>query len=566
MAAIPVMTLTQKGKEMYSAIHSGSGTMKITSIKVGSGYIADGETADNITSLKNEESVTVDIISIKSVSDGTVCITARITSAKTDFYLREIAVFAKTAENSDVLYGYCNYGENADYVNTYNGSFPVTQEINIYIAVGSTKNITIDLSNTTVVTPYDLQGIKHDISRLDDTKISYQTVSSLPYVPIKYDFEDSESRFSIPKQGTAERGTAEILTYSAGGKYQAIKSEGSKSSSGNVYSSMTFDEIADCENLDIEFDYKMDTNGRWRIAVCDTAIVDAVGNADIRYNETGIALDIFSCNSNSQLKINDTTYTKTTFFAEWVHVLLNVDYENKNVKYVMTVKDNENDKIEGTAEFKDAGLKKITGIAVYTWLAEEIDFEDIVVTAKPGAVENVRYVVKNGDTVSEYAYIGGVPICIGGSDITAVPELNKVKHSHSNKSVLDEITADDVSMWTYAYGEIQNQKKYSTTPVQVGTWIDGRKIYRVAISHTLTDKEKNDKKVFVSDLTPIKSNNYDVQIINECVFMQYSTSTGNLADAKRMTYFSGYYDLTDYDDMINNGGCDGIVGYIEYAE
>lgn len=489
MAAIPAMALTQEGKKLYSRVHSGE-KIEFTAVKVGNGYIGDEETADDITSLKNEVSATVDIINLNPADTGTICLVTRINSSDTDFYLREIGVFAKIEPDKEVLYGYCNYGDNADYINTFSGSFPVTQEINIYIAVGETKNINVNISDTTVVTPYDLQSIKNDISKLNESKLSYKFVESLPTEPMIYNFEDGVSRFSIPKQGEKSLGKSTIDTNSTGEKYQAITTENAKSASGVVYSSMRFGDLPDSSQFNVEFDYKMKQNGRHRIVICDVSTVDEVENTLLKKNSLGVAVDIYS-NRGNILEVNGKETVNANFFGEWMHVNLNIDFSEKTVQYEIALLNNANDKISGTTNFKDENLDKITGIAVYTWIADEIDFDNISIIAKSAETKNMRYLVKTNSGYSEYMYADDIPVCIGSSTVVEIPELANASHSHDNKEVLDRIYAEDVNHWDSA---VSVKHTHSNKSVLDGITNTGISNWNSAVSakHTHSNKSALD--------------------------------------------------------------------------
>lgn len=557
MAAIPAMTLTQEGKKLYSRVHSGE-KIEFTAVKVGNGYIGDEETADDITSLKNEVSATVDIINLNPADTGTICLVTRINSSDTDFYLREIGVFAKIEPDKEVLYGYCNYGDNADYINTFSGSFPVTQEINIYIAVGETKNINVNISDTTVVTPYDLQGIKNDISKLNESKLSYKFVESLPTKPMIYNFENATSLFSKPKQGKEDRGSEEIVSdEESNSKVQKINFDASRSATGSSYSSMKFGTIADdMTSIKIEFDYKCGTGSRVRIELCDVETMDALAESSNTLlrdtarpeRKEGVAVEIFN-NKDARIQINSAgTALYPNLMDVWLHAEIDIDFVKKNAKYHIYSKNNPSDSISGTAGLIDETATKITGIALYTWVKETVYIDNIRVVPTSVTQENTRYIVPYSGGYTEYMYVGGVPYAVGDSKISKISEILSESHSHGNKAYLDNITS------------------YSETPMRVGRWIDGRYIWRCAINHTLTEEEIQHERVSLSEITDCGTHKDGTQIINECVFIQNSTDDGNLADSEKMQFSSGGYDLTNYSDMIDHGGCDAIVGYIEYAK
>lgn len=556
--AIPIMTLTDKGRELYSKAHAGQCAIKITGIKIGDGYIENETEAMAIETVKNEISAAVDIISNKVIGDGTTCITARINTSASDFYLREIAVMAEDPTKGNIIYSYCNFADNADYIKTYGGDFPITQEMNIYVAVGRASKFSVDITGTTTVTAHDLIEVKEKISEIDEKKIAYQIVSQLPTEPMIYNFENATSLFSKPKQGKEDRGSEEIVSdEESNSKVQKINFDASRSATGSSYSSMKFGTIADdMTSIKIEFDYKCGTGSRVRIELCDVETMDALAESnntllrDTTRSERkeGVAVEIFN-NKDARIQINSVgTALYPNLMDAWLHAEMDIDFVKKNAKYHIYSKNNPSDSISGTAELIDETATKITGVALYTWVKETVYIDNIRVVPTSVTQENTRYIVPYSGGYTEYMYVGGVPYAVGDSKISKISEILSESHSHGNKAYLDNITS------------------YSETPMCVGRWIDGRYIWRCAINHTLTEDEIQHERVSLSEITDCGTHKDRTQIINECVFIQNSTDGGNLIDSEKMQFSGGGYDLTNYSDMIDHGGCDAIVGYIEYVK
>lgn len=153
---LPSMTLTAKGRKLYGKAHSGECGIEFTKIVVGTGYIDSPDEAAALTALKNEVNATVNTLTIRAIDDSTVCISARITAADSPFYMREIGLFANDPDEGSILYGYCNFADTADYVETYKGLFSATQDIDIYIAVGNSANFSVDITEVVTATPKDV--------------------------------------------------------------------------------------------------------------------------------------------------------------------------------------------------------------------------------------------------------------------------------------------------------------------------------------------------------------------------------------------------------------------------
>ena len=157
MADIVTMMLTRAGLKLYGKVQAGLTKLEIPRVVVGDGEL-DGSDIYNLVALKSKVDVETPIINYEQIGDGQLRLTFRITGTK-DFYLREIGVMATDPDEGEVLYCYCNYGEYAEYVMTYAGSIPVTQEADIYFAIGGTEEISVVINeDTSSVTHLELEA------------------------------------------------------------------------------------------------------------------------------------------------------------------------------------------------------------------------------------------------------------------------------------------------------------------------------------------------------------------------------------------------------------------------
>lgn len=145
--ATVAMTPTRAGMKLYGKLQAGLATLDIARVVIGDGELNGADIYD-LEALKNEVDVTTQIIGYTEVGDGQIKLTFRMTGTK-DFYLREIGVIANDPDEGEILYCCCNYGEFADYIMTYAGSITVTQEADIYFAIGAATEIHISVNRDT---------------------------------------------------------------------------------------------------------------------------------------------------------------------------------------------------------------------------------------------------------------------------------------------------------------------------------------------------------------------------------------------------------------------------------
>lgn len=153
MADIVTMDLTTAGLKLYGKMQIGLTALNVSRIVIGIGYLNGNETALDLDALKNEIDVTTLILSNEIVGNGQTKLSFRITSGSEDFYLREIGVMAIDPDEGEILYCYCNYGDWADYVMVYGGMLPVTQEADIYFAIGA-GSIKVEFAKETAAVSY----------------------------------------------------------------------------------------------------------------------------------------------------------------------------------------------------------------------------------------------------------------------------------------------------------------------------------------------------------------------------------------------------------------------------
>lgn len=151
------MNLTADGLRLYNKVQRGAATLNITRIVVGDGELAENETAYDLVALKRAVEAVTEIINNEEIGDGTTRLTIRILSSIIDYYLREIGIIAIDPDEGEILYAYCNFGEYADYIRTFNGAVATTQEIEIYIQVGNAPNMFVNVTDALMVTPKDLR-------------------------------------------------------------------------------------------------------------------------------------------------------------------------------------------------------------------------------------------------------------------------------------------------------------------------------------------------------------------------------------------------------------------------
>ena len=189
MAQFGGMDLTNAGRNILAKALTGK-TLKFTRAWAGDGFLpenADVTTMTDIVSPHRE-------MEIAEMSIPPLIGTAKITvvlsnkDMSTGFFLREIGLFAEDPDTGqDMLYGYCNAGNLADYMPGQDGPDAVYYRFDLTVIVDQAKNVTaVFVDNPLAVTHLQLDTRTDEIYReirKRDEKLQHQ-INSLSQASI----------------------------------------------------------------------------------------------------------------------------------------------------------------------------------------------------------------------------------------------------------------------------------------------------------------------------------------------------------------------------------------------
>ena len=146
--------LTTAGRLALSKVQASGKTLNFSKFAFGDGQL-NGSLEIERTALINQKD-TQPITRLRVNGDNTVTVgTKRPGNAVGGYYLREIGLFTTDPDNSsaDILYGYANAGNDAQYLPTTGGAEIVEKTINVIISIANGTSITATVSTGTAVTP-----------------------------------------------------------------------------------------------------------------------------------------------------------------------------------------------------------------------------------------------------------------------------------------------------------------------------------------------------------------------------------------------------------------------------
>lgn len=162
--------ITNGGRLLLAKGYLGE-KINFTKIVMGDGYLPPGTAIRDMTAVVNPV-VNVPITKMKMNADGTVIIGGQFSNSDimTEFFYRELALFATGGDDTEILYCYGNAGDFAERITPVGGSSIIEKVIDIVTAIGTTTNVTATIIRTTTADEivYDDSKIKLGASSIQE--------------------------------------------------------------------------------------------------------------------------------------------------------------------------------------------------------------------------------------------------------------------------------------------------------------------------------------------------------------------------------------------------------------
>ena len=151
-------SLTDQGKSLLMRAIGGE-QITFTRFKVGSGSLASGQTIDSLTDLITPV-LAFSITDMDDTQEGLLALTGEFDNSDVDndFTWRELGIFAKGEDNTEILYAYSNDGTDAGIVRQLNTDVITLQEVTMIIAIGEAENV------TAVYSPHQQYALAADLT------------------------------------------------------------------------------------------------------------------------------------------------------------------------------------------------------------------------------------------------------------------------------------------------------------------------------------------------------------------------------------------------------------------
>ena len=137
------MILTKKGREVLILALAGA-ELHFTRGAIGDGQAPEGDLSE-ITALVHEaKSLAIQDINVTETGTCEVILKVTNEGRNSGLWLREYGLFATHPTTGDeILYAYCNKGDESGYLEGYDGANPVTFDLRLVTVVDQAGNITV---------------------------------------------------------------------------------------------------------------------------------------------------------------------------------------------------------------------------------------------------------------------------------------------------------------------------------------------------------------------------------------------------------------------------------------
>lgn len=165
MAEFKKIVITKKGQELMAKMLSGTGNVEFTKVSISDTTYTEAQ-LEALTTLGGIKQNTL-ISKITRVNNVSVKLEAAVTNAdlKTGYYMRTVGVYAKDPQAGEILYGVM-IASVAGWMPPFNGIGASSAMFNLYVTVGNSGNVTVEVDKGAVATVSDVQILQTQINDL----------------------------------------------------------------------------------------------------------------------------------------------------------------------------------------------------------------------------------------------------------------------------------------------------------------------------------------------------------------------------------------------------------------
>ena len=203
-------TLTQAGEDIMTQVIGGL-QIEFKRIAIGDGYDYDVDNFKNRTDLVNEV-MSLDSLVMQITAENEVLISSRFSKSdiESSFWYREIGLYIVDPEDNtkEILYAYGNRNDEAEYITPDVSNYGVLKELDFYVSVGNSANVTIYISSDQATTEVEFLQASWTLSQ---TTGLYHCILGAVNTVLKVCKVDSGKKIDVPGVDVIKEGNITTL-------------------------------------------------------------------------------------------------------------------------------------------------------------------------------------------------------------------------------------------------------------------------------------------------------------------------------------------------------------------
>ncbi len=157
---------TNKGVDLIAKLLASKGPLEITRVAVGDGTPPSNPATLNglVHELKE---ATVESIDNPKNGEAKIVVTVSSIGVTTGFFIKEIGVFAKDTDGSEILYSYAGFSDNPQWIRPEGAAITNVATYDLNTVVSSISEISVTIDPSSLATKEQLQSLDDRISALE---------------------------------------------------------------------------------------------------------------------------------------------------------------------------------------------------------------------------------------------------------------------------------------------------------------------------------------------------------------------------------------------------------------
>lgn len=197
--------LTKQGLRLQAKAQTGQ-VLNISKAAAGNGYLPDGADVIDLTDMVSSVDAPVNLTGSSVLDNGIAALNIRVENYDKPFYFRELGIYAIDPDDGEILYGYTNCGDYADFIPAKTAAGAVIEDITLIVQIGNSENLSVNVSLVVEVTKDEFEAEKIRIDTLAEAlsntvQDTFNGTAVFDLPEITYKMNDSFTGFDIVFDG-----------------------------------------------------------------------------------------------------------------------------------------------------------------------------------------------------------------------------------------------------------------------------------------------------------------------------------------------------------------------------